>query len=515
MENNKNGKTTREVVVESSPLAEMLALSHVDAERAVLSMIFDDLTLPAHLSHEYLEEASTLLQPEDFSRPLYETVYKTALEMFGRGLRPDTDDMVRELRKRPGFNDEDALIVRQLTCALFDFSRPITFIDLCLLIQASAARRRILGIIHDSYSKLPHADPADLIEHTREALGRIRTGASGADDTIENVAARYREMLTEWKTNPGALRGTTTGLRGLDKATLGVRRGDLWVIASRPSMGKTSLALAMLLAAARNCDPTHQVAMVSLEMSAESLVHRLVSMMSGLAARAIEEGDRSLDWNHVEGTVEELEILPLRIIDASRAANHANGSRGKMTPAEIRRHALAWNREARLDLIIVDYLELMQVPADLTKERRDIQLGEMVKALKALASELQIPVVLLAQTNREGEHTSSRVPTLAGLRNSDEIGAAADVVLFPVRWDYYRERGGEVPLNAGNRAPGVTDVFIGKQRNGETGAVPIFFAKELMRFVDWDEKAQLPMDYAGKHLPGLSVHVPQPPPKKR
>lgn len=511
METRNNGH--QNVALPGEPYEALLKLTQPAAERALLAMIFDDLALPAHLAHDYLEEASTVLRPDDFSRPLYELAYQTALEMYGRGLRPDTTLLVGELRRKRKITNEDAAAIFALTCVALEAPGHANFWELCQQMQEAAEKRLIFGVVNDTLGKLATADPDTLIERAQQGLGTIHRKTSGADDTIENVAQHYRGILQEWKASPGKLRGTTTGLKGLDRATLGIRRGDLWVIGSRPSMGKTSLALTIALAAARSCDPTHQVALVSLEMSAESLFHRLVSMESGLAARAIEEGVPSLDWAKVEQSVDNLEVLPLRIIDASGAANRANGSKGRLTPDEIRRYALAWNREARLDLLIVDYLELIQVPPDVAKEKRDVQLGEITKTLKALSSELQIPVMLLAQTNRDGERTGSRVPTLAGLRYSDEIGAAADVVLFPVRWDYYRERGGDVPAGAEGRAPGVTDVFIGKQRNGETGSVPIFFAKELMCFVDWDEKAQMPMDYSGKHLPGLSAHIP-PPPKK-
>jgi replicative DNA helicase len=270
------------------------------------------------------------------------------------------------------------------------------------------------------------------------------------------------------------------------------------------SMGKTSNMLSMALAASRNCLLGHAIGIVSLEMSKGALTNRLVAMISGQSASGIEDGASWIDWDAVAEAQDELEVLPIRIIDAGGAARRTNGSRGRMTVVEIARHARAWHQSERLDGVFVDYLELVTPRPEDAKEPRDVKLGSTAQGLKALAEELAIPVILLAQANRETEKRTTHVPTLADIRGTDELAGVADVVLFPVVWDYYRVRGQELPSEAANLPPGVVDLFVAKQRNRSAGKVRAFFLADRMQVVDYDERRQCPVDYHGNVIPRVS-----------
>lgn len=475
-----------------------------EAERELLGLALSDATLPEHLAGGYFEEMANALKPADFAIPLHRAAFTSMLRVGERGLRPDLLALEADLRGREGYGVGD---IAALTLGVYDSANRGRFTDLVNTVKEAAARRRGTLLTGKIAAALADRDvsPEEAMERGIRALHAVRddytAALGGADDTIGNVVADYRRMVEGWKATPGALRGTTTGLAVLDHETRGVHLGDLWVIGARMSMAKTALMLSMALGAARNCGAGHQVGIISLEMRKTAILHRLASMLSGQSATAIEDGDASVDWDAVDAALAELELLPIRIIDAQGAARKTNGSRGKMTVDEIARHARAWHQAARLDALYIDYLELITPRKDDAKQSRDLQVGGNAIALKALASELDIPVVLLCQLNRETDKRASHIPTLSDLRYSDEIAAVADVVLFPVRWDYYRERGQEVPEEGKDKPRGAMDLWIAKQRNRAVSMAQAFYLKERMQVVDFDEKRKVPVDYHGNVIP--------------
>jgi replicative DNA helicase len=253
----------------------------------------------------------------------------------------------------------------------------------------------------------------------------------------------------------------------------------------------------MLLAAARACKPDHQVGIVSLEMSKKWLMHRLAAQVAGVDATAVEDGDPSLPWERIDAALDEIEQLPLRIVDAEDAVSRVNGSHGHMTPEVIRHLVQGWHQQATLDLVAVDYLEMVSVPEGMEHDLHTEQLGAIALAFRNLASELKIPVLVLAQLNRDSTKSASKVPTLEGIHNSDKPAMHADVVLFPVRWDYYRDRGQELPEDVASLPRGVTDILIAKQRNGGVGMARAYFDTASQRFLDWNEQRKCAVDYHG------------------
>ena len=269
--------------------------------------------------------------------------------------------------------------------------------------------------------------------------------------------------------------GSSTGFKGVDNKLQGLQDGDLIVIAGRPSMGKTAFAMNIAENVIKGKDENVGAVLVfSLEMPAESLTTRLLSGMAKLDQQAVRSG--RLDNKQVTRVVEEskkLKELPLYIDDSSL-----------LSPMELRARARRMNRQLPngLSLIVVDYLQLMQVPGSL--ENRVNQISEISRSLKSLARELNIPVIALSQLSRAVEQRNDKQPMMADLRDSGAIEQDADVILFIYRDEVYNK---EDPNNKN-----IAKIIIGKQRNGPIGDVTLTFLKEYAKFVDYIPEDKLP-----------------------
>ena len=254
-----------------------------------------------------------------------------------------------------------------------------------------------------------------------------------------------------------------TGFTQLDRKTTGLQPGDLVVIAGRPSMGKTTLAvnIAENAAIAKGIP----VAIFSMEMSAEQLTLRLISSLGRVNQSHLRTGNfNDEDWSRIQGALSQLSAAPI-FVDESPA----------LTPTEVRARARRLKREHDIGLIVVDYLQLMQVMGN--KENRATEISEISRSLKALAKELKVPVVALSQLNRQVESRADKRPIMADLRESGAIEQDADVIGFLYRPIVYDK-------NAEER---YAEVIISKQRNGPIGNVPLTFMSEYTRFENRSE----------------------------
>lgn len=484
-----------------------LGLVQEGVEVELVALILLDGMVPEHLSEQMLERVAGQLEPEDFADLRCRTAYAAMLRILARGLRPDQTMLAAELRNVPGNTGPGAYDLVDILALTTQLGGPASGLARCRelvrIVQDAAAKRAVFAISQRAAAAVLRreqsaGDTMDAALSALDAARRRYNAVGGADDTAANAVAQYREMTRQWRETPHALRGTTTGLRYLDERTRGLHPSDLWVISARMGQLKTSLMLSMALAAARSCRMGEQVGIVSLEMTKDWLMHRMAAMLSAQSASAIEDGDSRVDWERVDDALAELEQLPIRIIDVAGAARRTNGARGKLTASEIGRHARAWHQDRGLTALYVDYLELIRPAQEEAKQSRDLQLAAATISLKGLAAELGVPVVLLAQAGRETTRRASLVPQLEDIRYSDEIAAAADVVIFPVWWDYYRQRGRELPLEAQNKPAGVVDLYLGKMRNRAAGMVSAWVIAERMQIVDYDDRARCPVDYNGR-----------------
>lgn len=301
-----------------------------------------------------------------------------------------------------------------------------------------------------------------ILEDAEQRIFRIsEAGARGKQgfQSIGDASKVATKMLFERYENQGSLSGLTTGFPDLDRLTTGLQPSDLVIVAGRPSMGKTALAIGIAEAAAvRN---NSAVAIFSMEMSATQISFRLLSSLGRIDQQNIRTGNIDEDeWPRVTSAIRMLTDMRLYIDDTPA-----------LSPVDLRARARRLHREHGLNLIVVDYLQLMQVPG--SKENRATEVSEISRTLKALAKELNVPVVALSQLNRSLEQRTDKRPVMADLRESGGIEQDADVIMFIYRDEYY---------NKDSPDKGLAEVIISKQRNGPTGTVKLAFLGKYTKF---------------------------------
>jgi replicative DNA helicase len=291
-----------------------------------------------------------------------------------------------------------------------------------------------------------------------EESSRMKQGFIKMDSLVVDLMDKVQELSE----NPNDVTGVPTGFYDLDRMTSGLQAGDLVVLAARPSMGKTSLAINIAEHVALN--EGLPVAVFSMEMGAAQLAVRIVGSIGRIDQSRLRTGQLSQDeWPRFAEAIDQLKDIPLHIDESSG-----------LTPSELRANArrLA-RREGKLGLIVVDYLQLMSGSSGGREENRATELGEISRGLKMLAKELQCPVIALSQLSRGVESRTDKRPMMSDLRESGAIEQDADIIMFIYRDDYY---------NKDSKDPGVAEVIIAKQRNGPTGTVKLSFLKPLTRF---------------------------------
>ena len=276
---------------------------------------------------------------------------------------------------------------------------------------------------------------------------------------LKDVVSDSIDRLDKLSLTEGDITGIPTGYTEMDDMTAGLQRGDLIVVAGRPSMGKTSLAINI----AENASIGHEIptAIFSMEMSAEQLSFRMISSIGRVNQSRLRTGNLSEDdWPRINSAVSMMSNAPIFIDDTPA-----------LSPTEIRARARRLKRRHNLGLIVIDYLQLMQVSG--TSENRATEISEISRGLKALAKEIDVPVIALSQLNRSVEQRQDKRPVMSDLRESGAIEQDADVIVFIFREEVYDK---ETPRK------GVADIIIGKQRNGPVGEFRLTFMGEFTKF---------------------------------
>lgn len=293
-----------------------------------------------------------------------------------------------------------------------------------------------------------------IAQHGKRGLG---------PQPIESLIGQALERVDQLRVDGGDITGVATGFKDIDHMTAGLQRGDLAVIAGRPSMGKTAFAMNICENVAWEKYGT--VVVFSMEMPADALVLRMLSSLGRVNQHKVRTGNvDDADWPRLSSVVSMLKEVPFYIDDTPA-----------LSPAELRARARRLARqEKQLGLIVVDYLQLMQVPG--YKENRSLEISQISRALKALAKELNVPVIALSQLNRSLEQRQDRRPVMSDLRESGSIEQDADVIAFIYRDEVYNE---DTPEQ------GIAEIIISKQRNGPTGKVKLTFLGEYTRFENY------------------------------
>ncbi len=292
-----------------------------------------------------------------------------------------------------------------------------------------------------------------------EEGARTKQGFQSMDSLVVSLLDRVQEMAD----NPNDVTGVPTGFYDLDRLTAGLQAGDLIVLAGRPSMGKTALAINMAEHVALN--EGLPVAVFSMEMGAAQLAVRIVGSIGRIDQGHLRTGKLTDDeWPRLSEAIEKLRTISLYIDESAG-----------LTPGELRANARRLARQCgQLGLVVVDYLQLMSGSAGSEGENRATELGEISRGLKMLAKELQCPVIALSQLNRSVETRPDKRPMMSDLRESGAIEQDADIIMFIYRDEYYTKEA--------CKEPGVAEVIIAKQRNGPTGVVKLAFLNKITKF---------------------------------
>jgi len=304
----------------------------------------------------------------------------------------------------------------------------------------------------------------ELVDDAERRVFEIAEQGSrrGGFKSLKSILPETIDRIDMLHQSDGDITGISSGYTEFDKMTAGLQNGDLIIIAGRPSMGKTTLAINMAENAAIGAKvPT---AIYSMEMSADQLAFRMISSLGRVDQGHLRNGRfPDEDWSRINTAVQLMSDAPIFIDDTPA-----------LSPTEMRARARRLKREHGLGLVVVDYLQLMQVPGN--KENRATEISEISRSLKALAKELSVPVIALSQLNRSVEQRQDKKPVMSDLRESGAIEQDADIICFIYRDEVY---------DADSPRKGIADISIAKQRNGPTGEFPLTFLGRFTKFENW------------------------------
>jgi replicative DNA helicase len=431
-----------------------------EAERAILGAII--------LDNGLVNQAIELLKPDDFYVRAHYHLFRAMISMSERGAEINPILIGEELRRDGSLEQVGGIaFISELTYGLPNFSNIVHYAK---VVHDASMLRQLVKVANKITSEALEAeDEASIIlDHAEQmifALADERTRQGFAH--VKPVADGILEKIQELGGRGAVLTGLTTGFNELDTMTSGLQPSDLIIVAARPSMGKTSLCLTLAQNAAIQANAV--VGVFSLEMSKESLVMRMLCSEGHVDAHRFRAGFLSRDeWARLAGALGTLSETKIFIDDTPGISVLEMRAKARRLAAE----------QKRLDLIIVDYLQLMS-GSSRRSESRQQEVSQISRELKGLAKELNVPLVALSQLSRAPEARTDHRPQLADLRESGAIEQDADVVAFIYREEQY---------NRTEENAGLAEVIIAKQRNGPTGVVKLAFLKEFTRFENmWRE----------------------------
>ncbi len=440
---------------------------NTEAEASLLGAVLIDT--------DAIVKIADTVSKEDFYEDRHKRIYEAVLQLYEKHSPIDVLTLSDQLRST-GFLDMvgGASYLTELTNFVPTAAHVEQYAE---IVSQKSLRRRlikssqdIVGLGYDEAKNLQ-----ELIEEAETSLFEVSKRHIKQDVTsLETILSESFDRLDELHKDKGKIRGVPTGFKDLDNILAGLQRSDLFILAARPSMGKTALALNIAHnVAVKSGLP---VLMFSLEMSKEQLVDRMLAMESGVDAWALRTGNL---------TDSDFEKIGQAMGTLSEAQIYIDDSPG-ITVSDLRTKSRREAHQRELGLIIVDYLQLMSGGSRYGGESNRVQeISEISRGLKGIARELNVPLLALSQLSRSVENRSPQIPQLSDLRESGSIEQDADVVAFIYREEYY---------NPESDRKNVTDIFIKKHRNGPTGAVELYFDREKQRFRSLDNKHATPFD---------------------
>lgn len=447
----------RDVDLSQRDMIDKLPPQNIDAEQSVLgAIIFDNEALP---------KALELLSPEDFYKDTHRRIYNAVVGLFEKNEPIDIVTLTDYLRKNNELDSIGGISYLSYLANNIPTSANIRYH--AKIVREKALLRALIQTATHITSRVyeDSLDADEMVDYAEKMVfdiadKRIRTSFVGLKDVIKDTF----KMIEHLYDKKEAITGVPSGFKDIDELTSGFQPSDLIIIGGRPGMGKTAFALNIAQHVAINMK--EPVAVFSLEMSKEQLAMRMLCAESMVDASRVRKGFISKqDWPKLTNAAGRLADAPIFIDDSSA-----------ITVLEVRAKARRLKMEhGALSLVVVDYLQLMRSRGNF--ERREQEISEISRSLKALAKELRVPVVALSQLNRAVEQRGEKKPTLADLRESGAIEQDADVIIFLYRDELYNKNN---PSNKGK-----AEVIIAKQRNGPTGIVNLTYLADSTRFVDF------------------------------
>ena len=435
--------------------------SSIEAEKSVLGGIF--------LKPDIFGDVVEILHPNDFYKNGHKLIYEAMRDIYNSGTGIDPIVVVNKLKKNEKF---DELVGEQL---LFDIISDVptaaNIIEYAKIVKEKATLRR-LGEVGTKIVELAYEGYEEVDNILDKAEGMIFKISENVDSkdlvSLKDVIAQEFVRLEKVYQNRGVATGISSGFSDFDQMTSGFHPSDLIILAARPAMGKTAFALNLALNAAMKSKKG--VLLFSLEMSSSQLLQRLLSIEAGIGLQKIRNGFLDPDdWGKLGLASMKLSNSEINIADLPN-----------VNVLEIRAIARRLKAAGKLDMIIIDYLQLIK--GNSTRgDNRQQEISEISRALKGIARELDIPIIALSQLSRATEQRADRRPMLSDLRESGAIEQDADMVMFLYRDDYYNED---------SEDKGLTEVIIGKQRNGPVGTIKLRFFHEYTKFENFTSRIE-------------------------
>lgn len=428
--------------------------SNIEAERAALGSVL--------LNRDAIIAIAPWLLPEYFYLEKHAWIYEAMLACYNSRIPPDTRTVSEELRRREQLDTIGGI---PYLSELVDAVPTSYHVEYYARIVERTALLRKLIVAGGKIAALGY-DEQDDLEATLDKAETVLFEISqrrGTQDFIHigQVIDSYYEQINYLQEHRGEVVGVPTGFRDLDEITGGLQKSDLIILAARPSVGKTSCIMSIAYNVATQHHGT--VGVFSLEMSREQLVQRLLSMDTGIDTHRLRTGDiHDADLKKMFDSMGRLAAVPIYIEDTPG-----------LSVMEVRSKARRLQSERGVDLLVIDYLQLMQ--GRRSDGNRVQEVSEISRGLKALARELNVPVIALSQLSRAVEGRTSHVPMLSDLRESGSIEQDADIVMFIYREELY---------DPNTDKKGIAELHIAKHRNGPVGVVPMRFEARTTRFMD-------------------------------
>lgn len=427
---------------------------NIEAEQSVLGAILMD--------ESNIARAEELLSPHDFYRGAHKEIYEAMLDLHNERKPIDTVTLINSLRNRGVLEKIGGIGYLSELIEMVPINR--NYLEYCQIVHEKAVIRNLIHtatqILEDSYGQYDNI--GDVIDRAEQEIFKVSQGRRTGDfQSIQETLATTLAQIEAIESKKGKLTGIETGFTELNHITSGLQPSDLIIVAARPSMGKTAFALNIAQNAA--IKDNRSVAIFSLEMSKEQLVQRMLCAASLVDSNNVRTGNLSKeDW-------ERMVVGYNTLYGASIFIDDTPG----ITVSEVRSKCRRLKTEKALDLIVIDYLQLMSGGS--RSENRQNEISEMSRGLKALAREMEAPVIALSQLSRAPDARTDHHPVMSDLRESGSIEQDADVIMLLYR-EFYYDKNPELK--------NLSEVIIAKQRNGPTGTVRLAWIPEYTKFND-------------------------------